>query len=145
LMRLQFTWLPVARPSWNGCPALEQINGIIMTSDIGFGATGNEVVALQRLLNHHLSPPMGPLKVDGVFGPKTSARVIEFQALNRRNARRRPVRRRRARPPLGSAPPADQVVVGDAVDPLSTRTGLTFTLRPRVCTGRKRASPRSGS
>lgn len=41
------------------------------------GSRGSEVQRLQRLLNLHLDDKQ--LKVDGVFGPKTRAAVIEFQ------------------------------------------------------------------
>jgi len=54
-----------------------------MSRTLGLGATGQDVVTLQRLLNHHLSAPRVPLVADGVFGPKTQQRVIEFQTLNR--------------------------------------------------------------
>jgi peptidoglycan hydrolase-like protein with peptidoglycan-binding domain len=45
--------------------------------------TGEDVRALQRLLNYHLPAPARiPLAEDTIFGPKTKARVIEFQTLN---------------------------------------------------------------
>lgn len=55
-----------------------------MPRDLAFGMTGDDVAAVQRLLNYHLVPPrFVPLVVDGIFGPKTKARVIEFQTLNK--------------------------------------------------------------
>jgi len=50
---------------------------------LGFGSTGPDVVNLQLLLNHHLGLPTRPLVPDGIFGPLTRARVIEFQTVNR--------------------------------------------------------------
>jgi hypothetical protein len=45
------------------------------------GATGADVRALQDVLNFHIRRG-APLKVDGIFGPKTDARVREFQRVN---------------------------------------------------------------
>jgi peptidoglycan hydrolase-like protein with peptidoglycan-binding domain len=42
------------------------------------GARGNDVQRLQRLLNIHVDGDE-QLKVDGIFGPKTRAAVLEFQ------------------------------------------------------------------
>ena len=48
------------------------------------GMTGIDVEALQRLLNYHLAMVCSPpLVVDGIFGPRTCERVIDFQELNR--------------------------------------------------------------
>ncbi len=45
--------------------------------------TGSDVAAVQRLLNYHLAlPRFVPLVPDGIFGPLTRARVMEFQRLN---------------------------------------------------------------
>ena len=43
--------------------------------------TGQDVRALQDVLNFHIRRG-DPLKVDGVFGPKTQTRVVEFQRAN---------------------------------------------------------------
>lgn len=45
------------------------------------GSTGQEVKNLQTALNYHMSNALPPLKVDGIFGPKTHARVVQFQTL----------------------------------------------------------------
>jgi peptidoglycan hydrolase-like protein with peptidoglycan-binding domain len=45
------------------------------------GMTGSDVRALQDVLNFHIRRGQ-PLRVDGVFGPKTQARVLEFQKVN---------------------------------------------------------------
>lgn len=50
---------------------------------LSFGSNGPDVANLQLLLNHHLGLPRRPLVPDGIFGPLTRARVIEFQTLNR--------------------------------------------------------------
>ena len=55
-----------------------------MARNLSYGMTGTDVAAVQRLLNYHLAPPrFAPLVVDGIFGPLTRARVMEFQRLNR--------------------------------------------------------------
>ncbi len=46
------------------------------------GATGLDVSELQAGLNFHIRSPATPLKPDGVFGPKTEARLREFQRLS---------------------------------------------------------------
>jgi len=45
--------------------------------------TGKDVEMLQMLLNHHLGDTRVPLVVDGIFGPLTKKRTIEFQTVNR--------------------------------------------------------------
>ena len=52
-----------------------------MPRTLRVGDVGTEVRALQDVLNFHIRrlPPIG---VDGQFGPKTQARVIEFQRAN---------------------------------------------------------------
>jgi hypothetical protein len=46
------------------------------------GSQGRAVATLQAALNFHL--PVAPLlRVDSIFGPKTEARVLEFQCRNR--------------------------------------------------------------
>jgi hypothetical protein len=53
-----------------------------MSRYLSNGSVGEDVRNLQRLLNYHLSLPYKPLVVDGIFGPLTHARVVEFQKLN---------------------------------------------------------------
>jgi hypothetical protein len=48
---------------------------------ISQGAQGADVRAVQDVLNFHIRR-FEPLVVDGVFGPKTRARVVEFQRAN---------------------------------------------------------------
>jgi len=45
------------------------------------GDVGADVRALQDVLNFHIRR-LAPLAVDGIFGPKTKARVIDFQRSN---------------------------------------------------------------
>lgn len=49
------------------------------------GMQGQDVRAVQDVLNFHIRRGE-PLKVDGNFGPKTGARVVEFQRVNRLKA-----------------------------------------------------------
>jgi peptidoglycan hydrolase-like protein with peptidoglycan-binding domain len=54
-----------------------------MPRTLNVGATGEDVRALQRLLNFHFPLPWWvPLTEDGIFGSKTRARVVEFQSVN---------------------------------------------------------------
>lgn len=46
--------------------------------DLALYSQGEQVRQLQELLNSFLTE-QPPLKVDGIFGPKTQARVIAFQ------------------------------------------------------------------
>ena len=50
-----------------------------MPRTLSSGATGSDVIELQSRLNNAPSGSV-PLDVDGIFGPKTRARVVEFQA-----------------------------------------------------------------
>jgi peptidoglycan hydrolase-like protein with peptidoglycan-binding domain len=43
------------------------------------GSSGNSVRNLQAMLNHVMSTQPG-LVADGIFGPKTRSRVVEFQS-----------------------------------------------------------------
>jgi peptidoglycan hydrolase-like protein with peptidoglycan-binding domain len=43
------------------------------------GSVGQEVKNLQTALNYHLPNAAPPLKVDGIFGPRTRERVLQFQ------------------------------------------------------------------
>jgi hypothetical protein len=52
-----------------------------MSRILSKGTTGADVRALQDVLNFHIRRGE-PLKVDGIFGPKTDARVREFQRAN---------------------------------------------------------------
>ncbi len=55
-----------------------------MPLTLSAGSRGKEVKLLQSLLNFHLSSPnQTPLVEDGIFGPQTKARVVEFQKANR--------------------------------------------------------------
>lgn len=47
------------------------------------GSTGQEVKNLQTALNYHLPNALPLLVVDSLFGPKTRARVMQFQTLHR--------------------------------------------------------------
>jgi peptidoglycan hydrolase-like protein with peptidoglycan-binding domain len=51
---------------------------------LAYGCTGQDVRQLQRLLNFHLPflPRWRPLVADGIFGPETRKRVIDFQRLS---------------------------------------------------------------
>jgi len=46
------------------------------------GAVGRDAFCVQRVLNYHLPKVQPALAEDGIFGPKTKARVHEFQELN---------------------------------------------------------------
>jgi peptidoglycan hydrolase-like protein with peptidoglycan-binding domain len=46
------------------------------------GLTGADVRAVQDVLNFHIRR-LKPLAVDGIFGPLTHARVVEFQKSNK--------------------------------------------------------------
>ena len=54
-----------------------------MPRDLSIGMAGEDVRALQNLLNYHLAGKLAPLVPDGNFGPATRARTIEFQKRNR--------------------------------------------------------------
>src|SRR5262249_46930872 len=49
---------------------------------LSFGARGEDVEEAQGLLNDHPPTQFPLLATDGIFGPKTSARVREFQKNN---------------------------------------------------------------
>lgn len=64
-----------------------------MSRDLLVGTTGQDVAAVQRLLNYHLPRPhFAPLVVDGIFGPKTKQRVIDFQRRNRDYLTKMPIK-----------------------------------------------------
>lgn len=64
-----------------------------MTRNLSIGMTGQDVAAVQRLLNYHLPlPRFAPLVPDGIFGPKTRRRVIDFQTLNKSYLSKMPVK-----------------------------------------------------
>jgi peptidoglycan hydrolase-like protein with peptidoglycan-binding domain len=52
-----------------------------MSRTLSQGMTGQDVRALQDVLNFHIRRG-APLAADGIFGPKTHARVLEFQKVN---------------------------------------------------------------
>lgn len=56
-----------------------------MSRTLSQGMTGQDVRALQDVLNFHIRRGE-PLKVDGIFGPKTLARTLEFQKVNNLDA-----------------------------------------------------------
>jgi peptidoglycan hydrolase-like protein with peptidoglycan-binding domain len=49
------------------------------------GCKGADVRAIQDVLNFHIRR-LAPLVVDGDFGPRTHARVVEFQKANQLTA-----------------------------------------------------------
>ncbi len=49
------------------------------------GSKGEDVRAIQDVLNFHIRR-LAPLAVDGDFGPRTHARVVEFQKANQLTA-----------------------------------------------------------
>jgi peptidoglycan hydrolase-like protein with peptidoglycan-binding domain len=53
-----------------------------MARTMSQGMTGQDVRALQDVLNFHIRRGT-QLKVDGIFGPKTRARVLDFQKANK--------------------------------------------------------------
>src|SRR5256885_16999674 len=55
--------------------------GISMGRLIKQGTKGADVRAVQDVLNFHIRR-LTPLQVDGIFGPLTHARVVEFQKSN---------------------------------------------------------------
>ena len=67
-------------------------NETAMDRTLSRGMTGDDVANLQAALNYHLrpphppdtpdGPPRPPLEVDGIFGPLTEGRLIEFQQVN---------------------------------------------------------------
>ena len=44
-----------------------------------FDSRGDEVVALQMVLNNRPASALAPLAEDGIFGPKTKGKVVEYQ------------------------------------------------------------------
>ena len=50
-----------------------------MTRLLSEGTTGADVLAMQSKLNRSV-PRVSPVKEDGIFGPKTKASVLAFQA-----------------------------------------------------------------
>ena len=50
--------------------------------NLSIGCTGTDVKNLQLSLNNHPPTDLPPLNPDGIFGPKTLARVKEFQENN---------------------------------------------------------------
>jgi peptidoglycan hydrolase-like protein with peptidoglycan-binding domain len=53
-----------------------------MFKTLSLGANGIEVMVLQAKLNSQPPTTLPPLSIDGIFGPKTQARVREFQKNN---------------------------------------------------------------
>ena len=48
---------------------------------LGIGSRGQEVINLQEALNYQLPAASPALGVDGIFGPKTQARLRAFQSV----------------------------------------------------------------
>ena len=48
---------------------------------LGIGSRGQEVINLQEALNYQLPAASPALAVDGIFGPKTQARLRAFQSV----------------------------------------------------------------
>jgi peptidoglycan hydrolase-like protein with peptidoglycan-binding domain len=63
------------------CAVNKVVGGVVMGRLISQGAKGADVRAVQDVLNFHIRR-FEPLAVDGDFGPKTHARVVEFQRAN---------------------------------------------------------------
>lgn len=53
-----------------------------MARTLLIGSTGPDVADLQQRLNNRPPSSLPPLRADSIFGPKTKARVIEFQRNN---------------------------------------------------------------
>ena len=53
-----------------------------MDRTLSKGMTGSDVRAVQDALNYQIRRGLTPLAIDGIFGPKTEARVTEFQTAN---------------------------------------------------------------
>jgi len=53
-----------------------------MARTLSLGSTGPDVADLQQRLNKRSPSSLPLLRADGVFGPKTQARVMEFQRNN---------------------------------------------------------------
>jgi Putative peptidoglycan binding domain len=53
-----------------------------MARNLSIGVSGQDVKDLQRSLNSHPATALAPLAADGSFGPKTAARVKEYQKNN---------------------------------------------------------------
>ncbi|MCW6512346.1 peptidoglycan-binding domain-containing protein [Lichenifustis flavocetrariae] len=56
---------------------------LAMPRDLSIGMAGEDVRALQNLLNYHLDQKLAPLVADGKFGSATRERTIEFQKRNK--------------------------------------------------------------
>jgi peptidoglycan hydrolase-like protein with peptidoglycan-binding domain len=102
-----------------------------MIRDLAWGSSGEDVRRMQGMLNLHLAAKTSPpLKTDGLFGPKTDARVRYFQQINRLSVdgivgpitRRAILDFRRTTSGAAGAPPG----VSSAALPTPTR----FVLRP---------------
>jgi hypothetical protein len=69
-----------ARVETNRCDGIEKLfQRRFAVTVLEKGSTGQEVTNLQVALNSQLPTVCPPLVVDGIFGPKTKARTIEFQ------------------------------------------------------------------
>jgi peptidoglycan hydrolase-like protein with peptidoglycan-binding domain len=77
-----------------------------MLRNLSSGSRGQDVLAVQRGLNHRRQPQDPPLAEDGIFGPETDAAVRRFQMRNRLPATgiAGPVTRSAIFPPAAGSP-----------------------------------------
>lgn len=69
----------IARETYNHFQKADSLKaGDLNPGSLKIGASGDEVVRLQKLLNAKLAPPPG-LALDGSFGPGTQSAVVAFQ------------------------------------------------------------------
>src|SRR5262249_10333469 len=83
---LNFSVRETGTSPWSRGPAVQAgphpRGGFVMGRLIRQGCKGADVRAVQDVLNFHIRR-LQPLDVDGDFGPKPHARVVEFQKANK--------------------------------------------------------------